>query len=72
MRGDQFYIKGKFVNARGCWQITKLYHPEITDAQADDLIFSTEWSLNVIKNKALCLHEFSTCRDFYSGKLAID
>ena len=36
--------------SRGCWQISRLYHPEVSDACANDLDCSTDWSLKWIKS----------------------
>jgi hypothetical protein len=36
--------------SRGCWQISKTYHPEVSDNCANDLECSTNWSLLRIKN----------------------
>jgi len=35
--------------SHGCWQIYLPAHPEITKAQAHDIIWSTQWSLNEMK-----------------------
>jgi hypothetical protein len=35
--------------SRGCFQISKLYHPEVSDACANDLKCATDWSLKWIK-----------------------
>lgn len=52
--------KGKPVRARGIYQITQCYHPEITDAQAYDPVFATRWAIQkLIDGK--CKQEFSTC-----------
>ena len=31
--------------SRGCWQISRVYHPEVSDWCADNLVCSTDWSL---------------------------
>jgi hypothetical protein len=36
-------------NSRGYWQISKIWHPEVSDAVAYSLQSSTLWSLNWIK-----------------------
>jgi hypothetical protein len=36
-------------NSRGLWQISKIYHPEVSDVCAYDYRCSTLWSLNWIK-----------------------
>lgn len=38
-------IEGDDGNSRGCWQISKIYHPEVSDACADDFECSTLWAL---------------------------
>jgi len=35
--------------SRGCWQISRLYHPEVSDECANSLTCSTQWSLIQIK-----------------------
>lgn len=35
-------------NSRGWWQISKIWHPEVSDACAHDLTCSTDWSLDWI------------------------
>jgi len=35
--------------SHGCWQIYLPAHPTITKAQAHDIIWSTQWSLNEMK-----------------------
>jgi hypothetical protein len=58
--------KGDGEASRGLWQISKIYHPEVTDAMAFNVASSTEWSLGRIRaGKA---HEWSTyrfCRTLY-------
>jgi hypothetical protein len=50
VRGDMKIIckqgvnKGKPVEARGLFQITKCHHPDITDEQAFDIEFSLAWA----------------------------
>jgi len=51
-------IVGDNGNSRGCWQINKVYHPEVTDECANSLFCSTHWSLNYIKNGYI--NEWST------------
>lgn len=58
--------KGKPVRAKGAWQITDCGHPEITDEQAFDLEWSTEWSLNVIaSSKKDCMIQWTQCAKWY-------
>lgn len=71
-RGDKHIIcsygpnKGKSVNAKGAWQITDCGHPEITETQADDLIWATEWSLNIIATSQKdCQIQWTTCAKWY-------
>lgn len=47
-------------NSRGLWQISKIYHPEISDACAFNVECSTKWSLSqILKGKIM---EWSTWR----------
>jgi hypothetical protein len=65
--GDMnIYRNGKPVRARGIWQITQAYHPEISDSEAFDPIWSTEYVMPILKNKKLCEQEFTTCRIYYN------
>ena len=52
---------GKPVEARGLGQITKCFHPEITDEQAYDPDFAISWVAKQIAEKH-CGKEFTTCR----------
>jgi len=67
-RGDKTLIcsrTGKPVNARGGWQITECYHPEVHDSCTDNLECSTRFALPFLRDKKVCMNEFSTCRDYY-------
>lgn len=43
-------ILGDDGNSRGCWQISKIWHPEVSNATANSLASSTLWSLTQLKN----------------------
>jgi hypothetical protein len=52
--------------SRGLWQISRIYHPEVTDAEAFDVRSSTEWSLGRIRSGNV--NEWSSyrnCRNLY-------
>lgn len=52
--------------SRGLWQISKVYHPEVSDQQAFGVKTSTEWSLDRIRDGKV--NEWSTyrnCRSLY-------
>jgi hypothetical protein len=58
--------KGDGEASRGLWQISKIYHPEVSDAEAFSVTSSTAWSLNRIKSGKV--NEWSTyryCRTLY-------
>jgi hypothetical protein len=58
--------KGDGEASRGLWQISKIYHPEVSDAAAFDVASSTEWSLERIRSGKV--NEWSTyryCRTLY-------
>lgn len=57
--------KGKSVYARGPLQITRCYHPDITDAQAFDLDWSLAWALPYLQDKQKCIGMWTTCRMYY-------
>ena len=42
--------KGDGEASRGLWQISKIYHPEVSDAMAFNVASSTEWSLERIRS----------------------
>lgn len=60
--------KGKPVRARGWFQITECYHPEVSDAQAFDYIWALKWSIPKINNEKTCKIEWTACRWHYDGK----
>ena len=41
--------KGDGEASRGLWQISKIYHPEVSDAMAFNVASSTDWSLERIR-----------------------
>ena len=60
------HAKGDGEASRGLWQISRIYHPEVTDAVAFNVASSTEWSLERIRSGKA--HEWSTyrfCRTLY-------
>lgn len=59
------YKKGKPIRARGLWQITEFYHPNISDEQSFDPIWSTEWAMQYLKDPVVCKKMWSTCRAYY-------
>ena len=58
--------KGDGEASRGLWQISRIYHPEVSDAVAFNVASSTEWSLERIRSGKV--NEWSTyrfCRTLY-------
>lgn len=51
---------GKYTHSRGVWQISDCAHPEVTDAQAHDLKWSTQWAMKTMVNDGGCF-QWSTC-----------
>jgi hypothetical protein len=52
--------------SRGLWQISKIYHPEVTDAEAFDVRSSTEWSLGRIRSGNVKeWSSYRNCRSLY-------
>lgn len=45
---DGVHMRGDDGQSRGYWMISSIWHPEISDACADDLVCSTDWSLHWI------------------------
>jgi len=60
------YAKGDGEASRGLWQISKIYHPEVSDAAAFNVASSTEWSLERIRSgKANEWSTYRFCRTLY-------
>lgn len=59
---------GQATYARGIWQITRCWHPEVTDEQADSVEWSTAWAMERLPDKKMCKQEWTTCRAFYTSK----
>jgi transglycosylase-like protein with SLT domain len=60
--------KGDGEASRGLWQISRVYHPEVSDAEAFSVSSSTEWSLGRIR--AGRINEWSSyrnCRALYQN-----
>ncbi len=58
--------KGDGEASRGLWQISKIYHPEVSDAMAFNMRSSTEWSLERIRaGKASEWSTYRFCRTLY-------
>ena len=58
--------KGDGEASRGLWQISKIYHPEVSDAVAFSAASSTEWSLGRIREgKAYEWSTYRFCRTLY-------
>jgi hypothetical protein len=59
--------KGDGEASRGLWQISKIYHPEVSDAAAFNVVSSTDWSLGRIRaGKANEWSTYHYCRTLYS------
>jgi hypothetical protein len=58
--------KGDGEASRGLWQISRIYHPEVSDAVAFNVASSTEWSLLRIRSgKAYEWSTYRFCRTLY-------
>jgi hypothetical protein len=60
--------KGDGEASRGLWQISRIYHPEVSDEVAFNVASSTEWSLERIRSGKV--NEWSTyrfCRTLYEN-----
>jgi len=58
--------KGDGEASRGLWQISRIYHPEVSDAMAFNVASSTEWSLERIRSgKANEWSTYRFCRTLY-------
>jgi hypothetical protein len=59
--------KGDGEASRGLWQISKVYHPEVSDERAFNVASSTEWSLERIRSgKAYEWSTYRYCRTLYA------
>jgi hypothetical protein len=60
--------KGDGEASRGLWQISKIYHPEVSDAVAFNIASSTEWSLERIRSgKVMEWSTYRFCRTLYEN-----
>ncbi len=58
--------KGDGEASRGLWQISRIYHPEVSDATAFSVTSSTQWSLQRIREgKATEWSTYRFCRTLY-------
>ncbi len=58
--------KGDGEASRGLWQISRIYHPEVSDAVAFNVRSSTQWSLQRIRSgKANEWSTYRFCRTLY-------
>jgi hypothetical protein len=58
--------KGDDGQSRGLWQISSIYHPEVTDACAFDIQCSTAWSLNwIVKGNVMQWSTRRFCSEWY-------
>jgi hypothetical protein len=58
--------KGDREASRGLWQISRIYHPEVSDRVAFDVASSTDWSLERIRaGKAREWSTYRFCRVLY-------
>jgi len=56
---------GTKVYARGVFQLTRCYHPNVTDKQAFNAEFNVRYGIRLMKSTASCMKEFTTCRKYY-------
>lgn len=56
---------GKPVRAKGIYQFTDCYWPHITDQQAFDEKFNIDLAMTLLKDKKICIQQFTTCRRYY-------
>lgn len=52
------------VRSRGLFQISRCYHPEISDAQAFDIASSTEWAMSQMQDLTKCYKEWTACKKY--------
>lgn len=57
---------GKPVRARGIFQLTDCYYPNVSDEQAFNPEFNIDYGMQIIaKGKETCKEQFTTCRWYY-------
>ena len=73
--GDDFLCTFKYspninkpVMARGLWQFTDCYFPEISDEVAFDVASSTKIAMPLLKDKKKCIRTWTVCRNYYDKK----
>lgn len=54
------------VYARGLMQITRCFHPEVSDAEAFNPVTNLKIAMKWASTPERCKQEFSTCRDYYA------
>lgn len=60
-------ILGDDGQSRGYWQISRTYHPEVSDSCTHDLACSTDWSLNqILLGKAVEWSTYKFCHTWYA------
>jgi len=57
---------GQATYARGLMQITRCWHPNVSDKQAFDPNFNLNYGMKLASNKATCMSQFTTCRNYYN------
>jgi soluble lytic murein transglycosylase-like protein len=72
-KGDMYIIcpsggwKGTPVYARGVYQITRCYHPNVSDEQAFDAEYNIEYAMKLLaQGREMCEMQFTTCREYYA------
>jgi hypothetical protein len=62
------HARGDGDASRGLWQISKVYHPEVSDDQAFGVTTSTDWSLQRIRDgKVNEWSSYRNCRALYAN-----
>lgn len=59
--GWNCHLPGDHGKSFGCWQIHLPSHPEITREQAEDIVWSTHWSIQTMIHDGSC-RQWSTCK----------
>jgi len=53
-------VRGDGGHSRGCWQISKIWHPKVSDKTAFSLEKSTHWAMKTMQKDGGC-KQWSTC-----------
>ncbi len=66
--GDLYIFRDGYpVYARGLMQITRYYHPNVSDSCAFNADCNLDYGMKFLKDPKTCKQQFSTCRMWYTN-----